>query len=351
LSIFTKVGAPAVPLADRIASDLIAHLDAWFSVPEVYDDALDAQIHRWYADILTNRQRKVWPPKDIPYFSPSSSGSCKRELYAKATKQPKDIANKPPYQGRWNTLGTYVGDLIQRSMLFAEKHYVAKVGQQPRFSFARNAYNEPMFEQFAPGLARVTHNGKTFALYGYCDGIMLYTTDNGEVLRVGLEVKSKQTTCSRTGDYSMKAAEDKHVKQVVCYSQMYNVDYYVILYVNCSKKSYVMTPEEYAKSPDIRAFGFEITDAMRAEVFDGFTEVIDAVESGIPPKLDIDNFTFNNFKRACSLSLSDEELADIQRQVSALQRSNLPDYKKRGPADALAQIERIRAENTKEAAV
>ncbi|MGF7045731.1 hypothetical protein J2T13_000191 [Paenibacillus sp. DS2015] len=351
MSIFTKVGAPSIPLADRIASDLIAHLDAWFSVPEVYDDALDAEIHRWYADILTNRQRKVWAPKDIPYFSPSSVGSCKRMLYMKQIKKPQDNANKPPYQGRWNQLGTTVGDLIQRNMLFAEKHYAAKVGQHPRFAFERNAYNEPMFEQFAPGLARVTHNGKTFALYGFCDGIMLYRTDDGEVLRVGLEIKSKQTTCSRTGDYSMKAAEDKHVKQVVCYSQMYNVDYYVILYVNCSKKNYVMTPEEYAKSPDIRAFGFEITDAMRSEVFDGFTEVLDAVESGIPPKLDIDNFTFNNFKRACSLSLTDEELADIQRQVSALQRSSLPDYKKRGPSEALAEIERIRAESTKEVAL
>ena len=209
-----------------------------------------------------------------------------------------------------------------------------------------------MFEQFAPGLAQVTHNGEVFSLYGYCDGMMLYRTEEGEVLRVGLEVKSKQTTAAKTSEFSTRNGPDeKHVKQTICYSKMYNVDYYVILYVNCAKKAWEMTAEDFAKTPDIKAFGLYITDEMRAEVFDGFAEIVHAVNAKTPPPLDIENFTFNNFKRACALSLSEEEIAAIQRQVSAIMRSNLPDWKKRGPAKALADIERIRAEeDAKEAA-
>jgi hypothetical protein len=242
--------------------------------------------------------------------------------------------------------------MIQRDILFAEKHYAKATGVLPRFVFERNTQGEPRFEQFAPGLTHITHNGAVFALYGFCDGMMLYRTDDGEVLRVGLEVKSKQTTSAKTSEYSTRNGPDeKHVKQTVCYSQMYSVDYYVILYVNCAKKAWEMTAEDFAKTPDIKAYGLYITDEMRAEVFDGFADIVHAVNTKTPPPLDIENFTFNNFKRACALSLTEEEIAVIERKVSAINRSSLPDWKKRGPAEALAEIQRIRfEESAKEAA-
>ena len=56
-------------LADKIAQDLLDTLNEWHSLPEVYDNALDAQIHRWYAGV-----KAVFPKK--PYFSPSSANSC-----------------------------------------------------------------------------------------------------------------------------------------------------------------------------------------------------------------------------------------------------------------------------------
>jgi len=352
LSILARYTAPTIPLADCIASEFETFLNTWHAAPEVYDDALDAQIHRWYADILTNRQRKVWPPRGTPYFSPSSANADPRSLYAKLTGAKKDDVKRPPHQGRWVRLGTLIGDCIQRDILFAEKHYETKIGKSPQFTFDRNTHAEPMFEQFAPGLATITHKDKTFALYGFCDGIMLYKTEDGETLRVGLEVKSKQTTFSATSEYSTRnGPKEDHVKQCVAYSLMYGVDYYVILYVNASKKSWNMSDEDFAKSPDIKAFGLHITDDMRTELLDSLANVMDAADNGVPPQLDVDKWLFNNFKRACAVSLTDEELADIQRQVSALQRSSLPDYKKRGPAEALAEIERIRAENTKEVAV
>ncbi|MEK4360857.1 hypothetical protein NYE48_28010 [Paenibacillus sp. FSL M7-1455] len=324
-------------------------MNAWHSAPEVYDDALDAQIHKWYHDYLTNPKRKVWPARGIPYFSPSAANADARGLYEKMRGAKKEITERPPHQGRWTRLGTAIGDMIQRDILFAEKHYARHMGENPTFSFERNKYGEPMFEDFAKINAIIEHSGKVFSLFGTGDGIMRYVTDDGEMLRVGLEVKSKQGTYAQTSGYSMRnGPKEDHVKQCVCYSKMYNVDYYVIVYVNGSKKGWNMTPEEFEKNPDIAVFGLYITDEMRAEVLDHFASIVEAAETGNPPKLDLDKWVFNDFKRAISLSLSEDELAALRREVAAIQRSGLSDSKKREAAEALAFIEAVR--NEKEAA-
>ena len=74
-----------------------------------------------------------------------------------------------------------------------------------------------MFEDFAKKSHKVEHNGVTFHLSGSPDGIMIYTDEDGNKIRVGLEVKSKQTTAAMTSLYSMKEAEAKHVEQVMAY--------------------------------------------------------------------------------------------------------------------------------------
>ncbi|MNC70517.1 hypothetical protein D3C75_1213380 [compost metagenome] len=112
-----------------------------------------------------------------------------------------------------------------------------------------------------------------------------------------------------------------------------------------------MTPEDFAKTPDILAFGLHITDEMRNDVLDHFASIIDAAKRGDAPELDLDRWAFNDFKRAIALSLSEDELATLQRKVSATLRSSLPDGKKRDYAEALAFIEAVRTEEqTKEAA-
>ncbi|WP_404303545.1 hypothetical protein [Paenibacillus sp. DP01] len=315
----------------------------------MYDDALDAQIHRWYADFLTDKSRKIWPPRDIPYFSPSSANADARGLYEKMRGAKKEKTGQPAHQGRWTRIGTAIGDTIQRDILFAAKH------GNMRFAFELNDRGEPMFEDFAKVSRVIGHGGKTFALYGTCDGIMLYVSEDGEVLRVGLEIKSKQTTYSMTSGFSArKGPKEDHVKQCVCYSVMYGVDYYVILYVNGSKKSWNMTEDEFAKNPDILAFGLYITDEMRNDVLDHFAGIVHAAETGDAPALDLDKWTFNDFKRTIALSLTEAEIAKLERKVVALNHSSLPDWKKRGPSEALADIIRIRAEmtesHTKEAA-
>lgn len=313
-----------------IAQQFTEELDRWYSLPESWDNELDTMIHKWYAN-----PPQVWPKR--PYFSPSNTKSCPRELYMKAKRAKKDSFPKPPYQGRWQEIGTAIGDVIQRTVLAMER----KLPDCP-FRFERTADGRPMFEDFAKKNHEVLHNGQKFYVYGTCDGIMQYISADGEIIRVGLEIKSKQTTPARTSLHSMREAEEGHRKQCVAYSIMYDVDYYIILYVNAAKKGWQMTDEEYEASPDIRAFGFEITDADRAELLDYFAEVTQAINEDRPPALDLSLWTFNNFKTACAASLSDEEFAQVKRIVSQVMKSGLPQWKKDSYFEAFDFIREMR---------
>jgi hypothetical protein len=327
-------------LAFQIAEDFRTFLDVYHGSPEVWDSQLDAQIHVWYAEELV--KRKYFDFKSQPYFSPSSANSDKRELYEKIRGAKRDEQDKPPHQKRWTSLGTAIGDMIQRDILFAEKHYEKLTGKSPMFKFERREDGRPMFEDFAKKMHVIEHKGKRFSLFGTCDGIMQYTAEDGEVIRVGLEIKSKQTTAAQTSDYSMKGPKEDHVKQVTCYALMYDLDYYVILYVNASKKAWEMTPEEYEKNPDFRVFGLAITEEDKREVLDYFADVLEAVEIGSPPALDLTKFTFNNYKTACALSLSEEEFPQVEATAKQVLKSRLPDWKKQSYYDAYEFIKAVR---------
>lgn len=334
----------ALTLGDQMVSDFLAMLDMWHAAPEVYDDELDAQIHRWYADILTDRKRKIWPPRNMPYFSPSSANSCRRELYEKMRKSPKDKRIQPPHQGRWTRFGTAIGDSIQRDLLFIKKHYERAAGSYPRFILDINERGEPMFEDFAKKNHTVEHRGKKFVLHGTCDGILLYRTEDGEIIRVGLEIKSKQTTAAKTSHYSMRAPDESHRKQCVTYSIMYDVDHYIILYVNAAKSGWNMNDEQYAKNPDVRAFHIFVTERDKQALLDEFTDVIQAVEDGNPPALNPEKWLFNGYKTAIARSLSEEEFAQLERKVAQVLRSRMIDAKKRDYARCLDDIVRLRGE-------
>lgn len=320
----------------QIEGDLIAMLDEFHSLPEIWDDELDG----YFYDLLRNSPKSF--PK-YPYFSPSSSTSCPRELYVKANRAKKDMFRRQPHQRRWAKIGNLIGEMIQLDFLYIDKHYENHTGNKPKFVFERNADGTPRFEKYAGvNNVKVTHKGETFYLYGFPDLITTYTTDGGEKLRVGIEVKSKQTTSARTSHYSLKEAESGHFAQTVCYDDMFGCDYYVVLYVNAAKKGWFVTDEDYAKSPDIRAFCQRIVDVNKTRVFDHFAEVTKAVRSKTPPPLDLDNWTFNNFKTACALDLSDEEYAELIALNHRMQNSNMKDAKKRDYAAALEFITDIR---------
>jgi len=281
----------------------------------------------------------------MPYFSPSSANSDPRELYEKVRGAKRERTGQPPHQGRWTRIGTAVGDTIQRDILFAEKHT-----KNPRFRFERNERDEPMFEDFAKVSREITVGNTKFALYGTCDGIMTYVTEDGEQIRVGLEVKSKQGTYAKTSEFSQRnGPEEDHAKQTICYSVMYDkpdahIDYYVILYVNASKKAWEMTPEEYEKNPDIAVHVVEITNDMRADLMRHFAGIVEAAANGTPPPLDLSKWTFNGYKAACAAGLTDDEMAALERQVDAAKRSGMKDWQKQAYVSALAEIKQLRGE-------
>lgn len=323
-------------LSIQIEGDLLATLDEWHSLPETWDNDLDAQIHRWYADV-----KPVYPKR--PYFSPSSANSCPRELYVKAKGAKRDEAKRQPHQGRWTRLGTVVGDVIQRDLLFIEKHFEKKTGNAPRFRFLRTKGGQPAFEDFAKINREVEIGDEKFYMYGAPDGLMEYTTDDGEKVRVGIEIKSKQTTPARTSTYSMRGAEESHIKQCIAYSYMYDVDYYAIVYVNAAKQRWVMADEEYEKTPDLRVFCYHFDDNDRYSLLLDLADVQKAVKDNVPPKLDVDKWFFNNYKQACAESLTDEELAELERYNDAMQSSSLPSWKKRSIASSIDDIKSRRA--------
>ncbi|WP_155808607.1 hypothetical protein [Brevibacillus agri] len=248
---------------------------------------------------------------------------------------------KPPHQGRWTRLGTAIGGMIQRDLLFIERHYERTFGEAPPFTVERTAEGYPAWEDFATRLHVVDYGGQRFALYGKPDGILRYKDGR----RVGLEIKSKQTTASKTG--SMREAEGKHVAQTVGYSEMYGsdaepIDDYLVVYVNAAKKAWAMTEDEYAKSPDLTAFHVTITQDDRMALLDELAGVVRAVKDGTPPKLDLDLWTFNSYKTACALSLTDEEFAEIGGQVRAMLKSRQPEWRKQQYYDAYEFIKALR---------
>jgi hypothetical protein len=329
----TKEGEMIHP--QEIADDLIWHLDEFHSLPEIWDNELDAQIHRWYAEAPT-----VYPKR--PYFSPSSANACPKHLYYKQLRTPKDNERKQPHQTRWAAIGTRIGDMMQREILSMERNFEDNTGISPRFRFLRTKNGEPAFEEFIKLNRKVNHKGRTFYLFGTSDGIMEYRTPDGEKLRVGLELKSKQTTSARTSLYSMREPQEDHVKQCVAYSEMYKVDYFVILYVNASKKAWDYSEEDYEKTPDIRAFGIYVTDEDREELFDRFVGILDAVDRREPPKLDVNGWSFNPYKSTIAQEITEEEIKELRKEQLRVENSSLPKFVKRQYSEVLEYLDHSR---------
>lgn len=315
-------------------------MNTFHSYWEPWDSKLDVWLHECYAEILKDSKRPDF--KGLPYFSPSTANSCPRELYEKIKGGERDKFSVQPHQRRWASQGTAIGDWLQREILLAEKHYKKFTKKEPQFRFERTEEGYPVFEDFAKTAKEIEHNGERFMLFGTCDGILEYRNSAGKIVRVGLEVKSKQTTYSRTGDYSMKGPEPGHVKQITCYSLMYDVDYYLIVYVNASKKSWVMSQQDQQKYPDIRVFSVKVTDQMKVNILDYFAWIIKAVNEDKPPKLDLSRWTFNNFKTTCANSLTDQEYNDIKKQVQQVLRSGLPNWRKQRYLDAFDFIKNVK---------
>ena len=298
--------------AEEIASEFIKHLNNFHEKCIKPDNKIKAQLFRDYIF--------AWETEEAPnfgsnhFFRASSTGADAREHYHRLKRHKQDFAKRQLAQTtRWQNLGTAIGDMIQFDLLMAEKH------SKGRFQFERiikevgNGFGRslPHFEEFSTKTVRFNHRGKDFLIHGSTDGILHYTTTDGRIIRVGLEIKSKQGSYSKTSYHSMKHPDYKHKKQTVSYSLMFDVDYWIILYVNASKKAWNPTEEDLMKCPDIRAFGHYVTKEMKEDVLDRFASICDSVDNNNPPKLELENWTFNGYKQACAESLTNAEIVEL----------------------------------------
>lgn len=316
--------------------DLIEQFDNWHKEGEVWDADLDRQIHLWFAE-----EKAVFPKR--PYFSPSSVTACPQGLYFKYLGATQDKFERQPHQSRWAKIGTAVGDMLQREILFMEKHYERVTGVPPKFIFDRNELGQPAFEGFVKKAKEVQGAGESFYLFGAPDGIMLYEDEDGEVHRVGVEFKTKQTTAARTSLYSMREAELGHVRQTIAYSIMYDLDYYVVVYQNASKKTWKYDDEEYDKTPDLRAFSYRHTEEDKQELLEELGGLLKRFKADDKPKLDLTEWTFNNYKTVCATNLTEEEYADLVAEAEAVQESKEYNaFQKKQYREAIEELTMIR---------
>jgi len=329
-------------MADKIAQEFNDLLYDFHTYEQPYDDAMDAEFYEMYARVL--REQSKWnyfnwktAPDGTPRpaFSPSAANKSERELYEKARKAMRDKKRPSANQRDWTGLGSQVGGYIQREIMLIERHYEKLSGKKPRFRFERTNRNEPAFEHFVKKMHEMDFNGEKFAFNGLPDGILIYTDDDGKEYRVGLEVKSFQK--SYVDFKKVEKPKDDHAMQTVMYSEMYNLDYYIVLY-------HLTYGVDWKKEINRnKTFGKYITQADRDELFAKFAKVTKAVRLSEAPPLDIiDGWGFNDYKTSIAKTISDEELANLKAQFERIRKSRLPEWKKQRFMEALEFIEGVR---------
>ncbi|SHE67396.1 hypothetical protein SAMN05444392_102324 [Seinonella peptonophila] len=303
---------------EQLTTDFLSMINNFHSQKQPYDLDLEAYIHKIKYEAILNPPSKGLKKRGVHYFHPSSASSCLRELYHMAKGDKRDEDSIQPHQKRWQKLGGMFGDLIQHDLLAIHKHYQKMTGNDPAFkptyttmeTKSGEMLKVPMWEEFA----------KTYGIYsgvpigGQPDGIIQYKDGS----RIGLEIKSKQTSSARTSQFSMRGPDPDHVKQVVAYSILYGVDEFLLLYGNLSKKSWEMSADEQLKYPDLRCFYYRIMDEDRTDLLERFESVMEMVKNETPPKLDVSKWTFNNYKNVIARSITPDEIDELEQEYTGM---------------------------------
>ena len=311
-------------------------LEYWHANYDGIDEKLEAERHRQFAEIY--ERGKDWELYRRTYFRPSSANACLRALYHQLRGDRRDPQTKEPYHGRWQRIGTNIGEMLQTDLLYIEKHWRKKTGEVPPFTPERTPEGFPAWEEFVWGCVEIEYDGYKFSIIGEPDGIL--KAADGK--RIGLEIKSKQTTNAQTSAFSMKAPTDSHLKQATAYAIMHDLDTYLITYVNASKKSWNMSAEDYKKTPDLRVFEMMITDDMKEALLDYWVTALKAVDAETPPPVDLSKWLFNDYKETIAETVTEQEFADLKAEARAIQQSGIPKFIKNTYASAIEFIESYR---------
>lgn len=322
-----------------VADAFLQQLNTFHTYPEPYDDELNIHLSEGLVKYLRVGKNVDWSK---PFFAPSSSTKCPRELFTKAQRNSrgyplyrKDSRDWKPHQRRVTAHGTKIGDWLQYEILLMERHYEKFTGDKPRFVFDKTDDGYPVMEDFAYTSHEVNFDGQTFNLNGTTDGILI-DRHTGE--RVLMEIKSKQETPAKTNYTQMREPKAAHVNQVVCYSQMYDVDKAIIVYVNTSKLKWFADDAALEKTPDVRSFDVDVTGGMKIDVFQYFADITKAVSENKPPSLDLSKWQFNDYKSSIIKTLTDEEVNEMDVQLSLFKPSTSMAWMKRSMEASLSEI-------------
>lgn len=342
--------------ARQLADKFKSQMDKFFR-KNLSDDPIMLEWHRNFADIL---ERGIENPPVKKWIRPSMVGADEQSVWMHLHGYKPDtyLLDEPQDEvhTRWQAIGTVIGDMLQRQILAAE-YWTGKGKAQVDFAFERvpfecaRDYEEcnrtvPMFEEFARRYIEIDG----VPVWGTCDGILEYREPLKDVctvsekVRIGFEVKSKQTTNASTGTFRMKTYEEKHRQQILTYALMYDLDYYIIWYQNCSKKAWSMTEEEKIKYPDCRAFGIYISPEDKKNHKEYLKGLWKLGESRTPkPKLNPLKWTFNSHKISAIVNMTDTEFEELERECSQIENSKeYTTFEKKSAYQCIEEIRQAR---------
>ncbi|MCW2278700.1 PD-(D/E)XK nuclease family protein [Heliophilum fasciatum] len=271
----------------EVTTAILDHFDAIHSLDVENDIELERYFLQDELDGLDPNRQGVHFQPGVTTFSPSSAYKCERELYYKATRTPKSMEDRFPYQRRWARNGTAVHAAVQRDLLYAEKYL-----KHPRFKVRRLPNGSPAWERNIRQVRLFDEANVPFQIHGMMDGILTYRDGSS----IGLEFKTKSTTIATVGSYRMKDAQDDHKLQCVAYSLLFDLDEFLIVYESLAKDSWMKGGDA---KPDMRAFYLHVTDEDRSQLIDKFARVASMVKARKIPPADPTKCIFCPYKPRC----------------------------------------------------
>ncbi|WDS60605.1 hypothetical protein BC7_00008 [Bacillus phage BC-7] len=327
--------APQEVFIKDLADKFKSQMDAFFR-KNLGDDPIMKEWHRSF--YLMMEKGTEYPPVK-KWIRPSMVGADEQQLWLQfhGYKSDQELSNEPQDEvhTRWQAIGTQIGDMWQRQIL-ASEYWTKKGKAQVDFRFERKPFeiinpsdnlpqNEmfPYFEEFA----REYHEIDGVPVWGTCDGILNYYGEHPGVTRelsntrIGFEVKSKQTTNASTGTYKMKTYEDKHRQQILTYALMYDLNYYFILYQNCSKKGWTQDEETKTKYPDVRVFGIYISEEDKKNHISYLKSIWNLRDEDNKPPLNPLKWNFHSHKISAIVNMDGNEYLDLYDKVEEIENS------------------------------
>lgn len=328
--------------ADFLAKEFHEFMSEFHKYAQPYDDLMDADIFERYARVLREQSKFGYfdfkrNPDGIerPHFGPSSAGYSDREMYEKARKSKRDPAKFTENQRDWVGLGGQIGEYLQREVLLAERHSKKLTGKGPKFRMKRKDNGDPMYEHFVKKMHEIEHDGQHFAYYGLPDGILEYFDEStGEVVTVGLEIKSEQSKWSKFK--SLTEPKKGHLAQTTAYSDMYRFDYVIVAYMLSYGRGWY---EDFSR---LKTFGKYVSPEERNILRQRCANAVEQAKAGTPPNVDLDDWKFFDYKNVVAKELTEKEVEDLRNQARMAQQSSLPAFMKRSYAEAIEEIDEIR---------